>query len=348
MPRKLRVLLLAGGDSPEREVSLASGRAVAEAIGRLGHSLLAIDPATGKSLLGANGKFLADGVHELPPDSKSLAVIRQKGTICTVEKFDFSSVDVVFNILHGGRGEDGTIQALLDLSEKPYTGSGVLASALAMNKHASKKLFKAEGIPTPDWELFVLKEPRLSSEEKGKLKRFGYPFVIKPNDAGSTVGLTVVHTPQELDGAVESAFEYSDHVMAEEFIAGRELTVGVLGKTPLPVVEIIPKHEIYDYTCKYTSGMTEYICPAQLSEKQTLKVQELGLKAFLTLGCEGFARTDFRMGKDGVFYCLEVNTLPGMTNLSLVPKAAGASGLSFENLVQKIIDLAMERRNAGI
>jgi len=347
VPKKLRVLVLAGGDSPEREVSLASGRAVAEAVGHLGHSLLAIDPATGKSLLGPEGKFLADGVHELPPDSKSLVVIRQKGAIRTVEKFDFSAVDVIFNILHGGRGEDGTIQALLDLAERPYTGSGVLASALAMNKHASKKLFKAEGIPTPDWELFTLKEPKLSPEEKGKLKRFGYPFVVKPNDGGSTVGLTVVHKPDELEGAVEAAFEYSNQVMVEEFIAGRELTVGVLGQTPLPVVEIIPKHEIYDYTCKYTAGMTEYICPAKLTDDQTRLVQELGLKAFQILGCEGFARTDFRMGKDGVFYCLEVNTLPGMTNLSLVPKAADASGLSFEKLVQKIIDLAMERRNAG-
>ncbi|MGH8003845.1 MAG: D-alanine--D-alanine ligase family protein, partial [Limisphaerales bacterium] len=221
------------------------------------------------------------------------------------------------------------------------------ASALAMNKHASKKLFKAEGIPTPDWELFILKEPKLSQDEKKKLSRFGYPFVVKPNDGGSTVGLTVVHKPNELDGAIAAAFEYSNQVMVEEFIAGRELTVGVLGETPLPVVEIIPSHEIYDYTCKYTAGMTEYICPAQLSEAETRKVQELGLKAFLVLGCEGFARTDFRMGKDGVFYCLEVNTLPGMTNLSLVPKAADASGLSFENLIQKIIDLALERKNAG-
>jgi len=344
---KLRVLLLAGGDSPEREVSLASGWAVADAVGKLGHSFAAIDPATGNSLLGADGKFLADGIHELPPDSKSLAVIRQKGAIRTVEKFDFFSVDVIFNILHGGRGEDGTIQALLDLAEKPYTGSGVLASALAMNKHASKKLFKAEGISTPDWELFILKAPKFSEEEKKKLKRFGYPFVVKPNDGGSTVGLTVVHKPEEFDAAIEAAFEYSNQVMVEEFIAGRELTVGVLGQTPLPVVEIIPSHEIYDYTCKYTSGMTQYLCPAPLTEAETRRVQELGLKAFLVLGCEGFARTDFRMGKDGVFYCLEVNTLPGMTNLSLVPKAADAAGLSFENLIQKIIDLAMERKGAG-
>lgn len=343
---KLRVLLLAGGDSPEREVSLSSGRAVAEAIGKLGHSLIALDPASGASLLGPGGKFLADGVHELPPDSKSLAVVRQKGAIRTVERFDFSSVDVVFNILHGGRGEDGTIQALLDLAEKPYTGSGVLASALAMNKHVSKKLFKAEGIPTPDWELFTLKESKLSDEQKEKLKRFGYPLIVKPNDAGSTVGLSVVHNADELDGAIIAAFEYSNQVMIEEFIAGRELTVGVLGLTPLPVVEIIPKHEIYDYTCKYTSGMTQYICPAKLSDAQTREVQELGLKAFLILGCEGFGRVDFRMGNDGVFYCLEANTLPGMTSLSLVPKAGTAAGISFENLVQKIIDLALERRNA--
>ena len=347
MQRKLRVLLLAGGDSPEREVSLASGRAVADAIGQLGHSLLAIDPATGKSLLGAGGRFMADGVHELPPDSKSLAVIRQKGAIRTVEKFDFSSVDVVFNILHGGRGEDGTIQALLDLAEKPYTGSGVLASALAMNKHASKKLFKAEGIPTPEWELFTLKEPKLLEEEKTKLKRFDYPFIVKPNDGGSTVGLTVVHKPDELAGAIRAAYEYSNQVMVEEFIAGRELTVGVLGETPLPVVEIIPSHEIYDYTCKYTSGMTKYLCPAPLTEAETRKIQELGKKAFLVLGCEGFGRVDFRMGKEGVFYCLEANTLPGMTNLSLVPKAAAGAGVSFQNLVQKIIDLALERKGAG-
>jgi D-alanine-D-alanine ligase len=243
--------------------------------------------------------------------------------------------DVLFLALHGGQGEDGTLQALLDLTGVPYTGSGHLASALAMDKDLSKKLFRAAGVPTADW----LMAPATVDEVRSAL---GFPVIVKPSKQGSTVGLSMVKTAEQLQQAIDDAFEHDDEVMIEQFIAGRELTVGILGSEALPVGEIIPKHEIYDYECKYTAGMAVEEFPAKLSATETKTIQELALKAFRALKLRGYARIDFRMSTDGTFYCLEANTLPGMTQTSLIPQAAAAAGISFPELCDRIARLALD------
>ncbi len=341
----MKILVLMGGTSAERDVSLASGEAIVKALKQAGHQVLALDTAQGQKLLSDDGKYIPDGVKDKPPDLRELEMVSKQQALEAIHSFDFSQVDVVFLALHGGQGEDGTIQALLDLTGKPYTGSGVLASALAMDKAMSKKIFECEGILTPEWFSVDESDPvAVSTVEKIIEKSFGFPCVVKPNNQGSTVGLTVVEKKQALAEALDSAREYSNHILIETYIAGRELTVGVLGDTPLPVVEIIPEHGIYDYECKYTHGKSRYVCPAEIPEEKAKEIQAIGLKAFQALGCEGYARVDFRYGEDDQFYCLEVNTLPGMTSLSLVPMAAKALGIEFPELVDKIAGLALKKK----
>lgn len=341
----MKILVLMGGTSAERDVSLASGEAIVKALKQAGHQVLALDTAQGQKLLSDDGKYIPDGVKDKPPDLRELEMVSKQQALEAIHSFDFSQVDVVFLALHGGQGEDGTIQALLDLTGKPYTGSGVLASALAMDKAMSKKIFECEGILTPEWFLVDESEPvTVSTVEKIIEKSFGFPCVVKPNNQGSTVGLTVVEKKRALADALDSAREHSNRILIETYIAGRELTVGVLGDMPLPVVEIIPEHGIYDYECKYTHGKSKYVCPAEIPEEKAKEIQAIGLKAFKALGCEGYARVDFRYGEDDQFYCLEVNTLPGMTSLSLVPMAAKALGIDFPELVDRIARLALEKR----
>jgi D-alanine-D-alanine ligase len=249
-----------------------------------------------------------------------------------------NQAEVVFLALHGGEGEDGTIQALLELSGKPYTGSGVLSSALAMNKATAKKIFAHEGVPTPKWVLLSAgaAAPTVDVSALG-----GYPLVVKPNAEGSTVGLTIVTDPATLPDAIALAAEYGTDVLIEQFIAGRELTVGVLGDEPLPIVEIRPKGGHYDYESKYTAGMSEYFCPAELSHALAARIRDLGMRAARALGCRGVSRVDFRLSPENEPYCLEVNTIPGMTPTSLVPMAAKARGMSYDELVSRMLDLAM-------
>jgi D-alanine-D-alanine ligase len=245
--------------------------------------------------------------------------------------------DVVFLGLHGGSGEDGTIQSLLDLTGVPYTGSGHLSSALGMDKDLSKQLFRAAGVTTAEW----IMAPATVKEVQAQL---GFPVIVKPSKQGSTVGLSLVKDPNELEAAVAEAFEFDDEVMIEAFIAGRELTVGILGDMALPVGEILPKHEIYDYECKYTAGMAEERFPADLTPEQARRVQDEARNAFRALKLRGYARIDFRMATDGTFYCLEANTLPGMTQTSLIPQAAAAAGISFPELCDRIVQLALDGR----
>ncbi|MFQ6003292.1 MAG: D-alanine--D-alanine ligase, partial [Candidatus Zixiibacteriota bacterium] len=310
-----------------------------------GHKVIALDTAQGQKLLPDTGKYIPEGVKTEPPDVAELEKRGKELALKALDSFDFSEVDVIFLALHGGQGEDGTIQALLNLTGKPYTGSGVLASALAMNKAMSKKIFEREGILTPDW--FLVEDSdlsNLSAIANGIEGNLGYPCVIKPNDQGSTVGLSVVKEKGELKKAFDFAKNYSRQFLVEKYIPGRELTVGVLEDAALPVVEIIPEHGVYDYECKYTTGKSRYIVPAEISENKAKEIQAIGLKAFKTLGCEGYARVDFRFGEDGRFYCLEVNTLPGMTAHSLVPKAAKAVNIGFPELVDRIAKLALRKK----
>jgi D-alanine-D-alanine ligase len=273
-------------------------------------------------------------VKTLPPDTNAL--MRLNAQLPSTLR-SLPATDVLFLALHGGQGEDGTLQALLDLTRVPYTGSGHLASALAMDKDLSKKLFRAAGVPTADW----LMAPASVDEVRSAL---GFPVIVKPSKQGSTVGLTLVKQPNMLPAAIEEAFQFDDEVMIEQFIAGRELTVGILGDEALPVGEIIPKHEIYDYECKYTAGMAEERFPADLSPSETAIIQALARRAFDALKLRGYARIDFRMATDGTFFCLEANTLPGMTQLSLIPQAAAASGIGFGELCERIVRLALDQR----
>jgi D-alanine-D-alanine ligase len=331
----LKIAVLMGGTSSERDVSLASGIRITEALRARGHDVVAVDTVSGLLTPADEQRLLAGGVVKtIPPDTKALIRMNaaMQGTLRSLPK-----ADVLFLALHGGQGEDGTLQALLDLTGVPYTGSGHLASALAMDKDLSKHLFRAAGVPTADW----LMAPATAEQVAVHL---GFPVIVKPSKQGSTVGLNIVKTPEALQPAIDEAFEHDDEVMIEQFIAGRELTVGVLGDETLPVGEIIPKHEIYDYECKYTPGMAVEEFPASLTDDETRMVQSLARKAFDALKLRGYARIDFRMSNDGTFFCLEANTLPGMTQTSLIPQAAAAAGISFSELCDRIVQLALDQR----
>jgi len=342
----LKILVLMGGDSAERDVSIVSGEAVVEALKKAGHKVIPVDTSKSWQVLPNNHiQYLPQGIKTAPPGAQELKPIDSDVVLKHFESQDLKDVDVIFLALHGGKGEDGTIQALLDLTGKSYTGSGMMASALAMNKDMSKKIFEREKIRIPQWILCEsTNSSGISELQKEIKKKFGYPVVVKPNNQGSTIGLTILPKNGDLQKAIVLAQEYSRQILVEEFIPGREITVGILEDQALPVIEIVPEHGIYDYECKYTPGKSKYVCPAELTEKQTQEVQEMAVRAFKALGCEGYARVDFRLSKDKKFYCLEVNTLPGMTKISLVPKAAKVAGIEFPQLVDKIVKLALKKK----
>ncbi len=337
----MRVLLLAGGNSSENQVSLNSGKAIYEALIRLGHSVTAIDPAGGRPLLGADGQFnnlLPDGQPNIPvadPD-KTLAVAM--GTP------EVGKIDIVVLGLHGGAGENGTIQSLLDLAGIKYTGSDMAASAISMNKAITKRLLATEDVPTPSWLLVKYSGEGCEAAYAAAIAaKFRYPVIIKPNDGGSTVGLTKVHKEAEIIPALRAAAKEGKRILVEEFIEGRELTVSILDGESLPIVEIRPKNELYDYHAKYTKGMSEYIAPAEIEPSVATHIQEAAVRAYDVVGASGLARVDFILTPDGKFYCLEINTLPGMTNLSLAPMAAKCVGLNFDQLIERIIQSALKK-----
>jgi D-alanine-D-alanine ligase len=340
----LKITVLMGGESAERNVSLASGIRIVLALKSRGHDVIAFDPSNGVISEQEQQRLASSAVGTEPPSLESLAKTTGGAFLPGLEALpEVANAEVVFLALHGGMGEDGTIQALLDMAHVKYTGSGHLSSALAMDKDLSKKLFRAAGVQTADW----LMAPASVDEVEKKL---GLPVVVKPSKQGSTVGLSVVKKREDLDAAVKEAWRYDDEVMIEKFIAGRELTVGILGDTALPVGEIKPVHEIYDYECKYTAGMAVEEFPAKLSPEQTQRVQAQAVAAFKSLKLRGYARIDFRLspsdddGGEGEFYCLEANTLPGMTELSLIPQGAQAAGISFPELCERIV---LERAGRG-
>jgi len=339
---KLKIAVLMGGNSAERDVSLASGTGIIAGLRAAGHEAIAIDTALGAGQLTSIKRAEIEGIKAEPPSVTDLSQIPSETAIATVSSPDLKEVDLVFLALHGGMGENGTIQAILDLMGIPYTGSGVLASAAAMDKHIAKKIFIASGIPTPD---YILKQSSEVVDETALIRdvesSVGFPVVVKPNDQGSSVGLDIARDKSALQAIAARAAEYSDRIIFEKYISGRELTVGILGNETLPVVEMRPHEGFYDYKHKYTPGMTDYIVPAPLTEAQERRIRELGMMAFQTLNCHGYGRVDFRMSAEGDFYCLEVNTLPGMTTTSLVPKAAMAAGIEFPELLERIAQIAL-------
>jgi D-alanine-D-alanine ligase len=331
--QKPKVALLVGGTSPEREVSKMSGKGVLSALKALQYPTIIIDPAYGLNQPKEEEKFFLE---------KNYTEISNRNCIDAINSNLLDDVDVVFSALHGKWAEDGTIQSLLELRGLKYTGSKVLASALAMDKEISKVIFNQAGVQTPEW--FTVKnrsfEPILIADQINQ-EIGGFPCIIKPNDQGSTVGLKFVKDESEVEEGIIIAQQFSTKALIEKYIPGREITAAILINEALPVLEIVPKSGLYDYKSKYTPGMSEYIVPAKIPEEISAKAQDLALKAFYALGCEGYARIDFRLSNEGELYCLEVNTLPGMTPLSLVPKAAKAVGISFEELIKRIIEQAL-------
>lgn len=323
-------------------MSLASGLRIAEALRTRGHTVAAVDTAKGALTQEDERQMIAGGVvKQLPPTPEELARMKAETVAETAARLPKrGDCDVAFLALHGGSGEDGTIQALLDLAGVPYTGSGHMASALAMDKDLSKHLMRANDVTTADW--LMANDPQSLPDVEQVVSTLGLPLIVKPSKQGSTVGLSIVKERAQLLPAIREAFKHDDEVMLEQFIAGRELTVSILGTLALPVGEIISKKEIYDYEAKYTPGMAEEIFPAALSEAEATGVQEQAQRTFGGLKLSGCARIDFRMTTDGQFYCLEANTLPGMTATSLVPQAAAAAGITFPELCERIALLATE------
>jgi len=326
----VKVTVLTGGTSSERDVALASAVQVVAALRKCGHDVAVVDTARGYIPESDEARELGGSVGVAPPSLDKLRSLERGllvsglGDLAVVR-----NADVIFLALHGGTGEDGTLQALLEIIGVPYTGSGPMASGIAMDKDISKRLFRTAGVATADWVMAPISLTEVQ-------RRFGWPVVVKPSKQGSTVGLTVVRKAAELEGAVTLAAKYDDEVMIEAFVPGRELTVGVLDDQALAVGEIIPQHEIFDYECKYTPGMSEEIFPADLSPALTADCQRLALGAHRALKLGGYSRVDFRLTPEGSLFCLEVNTLPGMTATSLLPQSARAVGIEFPELCDRI------------
>jgi D-alanine-D-alanine ligase len=306
---RLRIAVLLGGRSAEREVSLNTGDQVAVALESLGHAVTRVDT----------------------------------GDIGFIETIRTGGFDVAFICLHGRFGEDGTVQGLLELLELPYVGSGVLASALAMDKVVSKQVFVSAGIKTPAWET-------VRAGEDAPLEdislRLGDKVVVKPVAEGSSVGMSIVHDRSELGPAVEQALRHDHTVLIEQFVAGAEVTVGVLGNDdlePLPTLEVVPEHEFYDYESKYIPGMSRHIIPARVSEEAQRECQRVAVEAHRALQCRGMSRSDTIVTAEGEVYLLEVNTIPGMTRTSLLPDAARAAGIEFPQLCHRLVTLALDR-----
>jgi D-alanine-D-alanine ligase len=330
----MRVAVLFGGASEERDVSIASASQVIPALRSLGHEVVAIDTATGRLSAATEQRLLSAAVATEPPSDAVLQDLRTSALSLAAQGFDARDADVVFLALHGGAGEDGRIQAVLDLAGLRYTGSDHIASAAAMDKDLSKRLFRAAGVPTPEWLMAPADEAQVSST-------IGWPLVVKPNKQGSTVGLSVVREPQALPAAIELARRFDTEVMLERFISGREFTVGILEGVALPVGEIIPRGEIFDYRAKYQQDGAREVFPADLPLSDSAHLRQLALAAHRALKLGSYSRIDFRADARGAFWCLEANSLPGMTATSLLPQAARVAGISFPELCERICRAAL-------
>ena len=338
----MNIALIAGGISSEREVSLTSCRAILKALRENGHKVKVVDPIYGAEEVSEEVIFRDLVSKEYPSKEVMEKLLKEskKKVIECINSNLFDDIDIAFLGLHGKYGEDGRIQTLLDLRGIKYTGSDILSSAVAMDKNVTKMVFRNFDIPTADWIVLSSKDEININEI---LSKINLPFVIKPNDEGSTVGLTIVKKESEIKDAIELGFRYTDKIMIEKYVKGKELTVSIVGDIAYPLIEIKPKEGFYDYHHKYTKGMTEYICPAEIDEKISKKAQEIALKAYHSLGCSVYSRVDFLLTDKDELFCLEVNTLPGMTALSLVPKAVGVMGMAFNDLIENIIRLSLKK-----
>ncbi|MFA5118864.1 MAG: D-alanine--D-alanine ligase [Candidatus Omnitrophota bacterium] len=304
-----RIGVLMGGPSTEREISLKSGKAVYESLNKESSSVIPIDIVT----------------DDIPENARLIKS---------------AHLDCIFLALHGHFGEDGTIQGLLDSLRIPYTGSGAIASRLAMDKIASREIFAAHGLSVPR---YVALEQVTSVESLSEIDRLRMPLVVKPATHGSSIGLSIVDRRVDLEKAIELAFSYDSHVLVDEYIHGRELTVAVFDNKALAAIEIIPSKRFFDFEAKYKPGLTRYIVPAEIDPSLSRKVQDAALSAHTLLGCYGCSRVDIILTEDHVPFILEVNTIPGLTETSLLPKAARLTGMEFNQLCTRLLELAYEK-----
>ncbi|MFA5015101.1 MAG: D-alanine--D-alanine ligase [Actinomycetota bacterium] len=304
--KSLRIGVIAGGISSEREISLLTGENIYRSLLKSGYNTTFID--------------LKNDFYN-----------------------DLKKINLAFLALHGRYGEDGTVQGLMEIMKIPYTGSGVLGSAIAINKVLTKKILEYEDILTPQYTTLDAGNKKNPSKTGLFLgKKLSYPVIVKPNSEGSTIGVNIAGSDEQLEHAIEDASKYDEKILIEKYIKGRELTVSVIGKDPvaLPIIEIKPRSGFYNYEAKYTKGMTEYIVPAELSSELSRHISETAIKCHKVLECSGISRADFILDSKNNAYFFELNTMPGMTATSLVPKAAGAAGIDFDLLVEIILDLA--------
>lgn len=344
----MNIVVLAGGISSERNVSLTTGAKVQNALVENGHHAILADVFMGYKLSGsveeefekAVTPAAVEKISETVPDIE--AVKKSRGGDPNVFFGEniielCKKADIAFLALHGENGENGRLQAAFDLLGIKYTGCGYLASACAMHKNLTKQLFLSAGVKTPAGKM-IKKGETVDAAAFG-----GYPLVIKPCSGGSSIGVSIAHDEKELRKALGEAFAYEDEILVEQYVSGRELTVTVLGDRVLPSIEIIPKQGFYDYKNKYQAGMTVEICPAEIPPETEKMLGESALKAFNALGLFGYARMDFILDSKGDAYCLEANTLPGMTPTSLIPQSAAAVGISYGELCEEIINISLKR-----
>ena len=334
----MKIAVLFGGTSEERDVSIASAAQIVPALRGLGHEVFAVDTATGRLPAAEEQKMLAASVAVAPPSSTDIAAMRNRATTLSPAALNMHDVDVVFLALHGGAGEDGRIQAMLDLAGLAYTGSNHIASAAAMDKDISKRLFRSVGVPTANWLMAPAK-----AEDVSKL--LSWPVIVKPNKQGSTVGLSVVREPSQLAAAIERARVFDGEVMIEQFVPGREFTVGMLEGKALPVGEIIVPGEVFDYESKYQAGGAREVFPADIPASEAQVMQRYAVLAHNVLKLGVYSRVDFRRDPGGNVWVLEANSLPGMTATSLLPQAAKAAGISFPELLERICRGAVSSRS---
>lgn len=347
----MNIVVLAGGLSPERDVSLSTGTMVTNALRKKGHNAILVDlffgmetlPNPFESVFAVEGLLPPFSVPEAAPDLGAVRAARAGGFSDEIGSGVLElcrAADLAFLALHGGVGENGSLQSFFDLSGVKHTGSPSIGCALAMDKSVSKSLFRSEGIPTATWAV----------ARKGipfDTEHFPVPCVVKPNSGGSSIGVTIVRERAELARAIEAGFAFEDELIVEEYVSGIELSAGVLGSAEdcvaLPLIEIVPKHGFYDYQHKYQKGWTDEIVPARISPELTQKVQELAKKAFRALKLSVYARIDFLLPANGEPSCLEANTLPGMTPTSLLPQEAEHYGLDYPSLCETIVNFSLRR-----
>ena len=341
----MKIVVLAGGSSTERSISIVSGTEVAKALRSKGHNVFLIDMFYGCSDEEAADAFekefdISAAASQMNKNTETInADVKKRRELIGENVLDVCrKADVVFLALHGSNGEDGKVQALFDLYGVKYSGTDYLSSAVAMDKALTKQFFRWNGVQTPAGAVINKCDADVSYKKYG----IHLPVVVKPCCGGSSVGVAIANTDEEYETALREAFSYEDRVVIEEYIRGREFSVAVVDGTAYPVVEIAPKEGFYDYKNKYNAGMTVETCPAKLSESKTLEMQKMAEDGAKALGITGYCRLDFMMDKDGGLYCLEANTLPGMTPTSLIPQEAAVIGIGFPELCEKLLGLEPE------